>query len=213
MPESSPAIERTALQRWAMPGGTHDSVVRASRVILPVLIGLLGVTMLFAPLLVTGEVSFVLDKNAVEVARERMKVVSAVYRGEDSKGQPFSLMAGSAVQASSKDPVVRMTKLEGEIALPEGPAHMSAEAGRYDMEREVVSVDGPIRFSTSDGYALATRDVSIGLKTKRVVSGGAVSGQMPLGSFSAGRIVADLEARTVVLDGRARLHIVQGAAR
>jgi lipopolysaccharide export system protein LptC len=36
---------------------------------------------------------------------------------------------------------------------------------------------------------------------------------MPLGSFSANRIEADLGARTVLLDGRARLHIVQGRAR
>jgi lipopolysaccharide export system protein LptC len=40
-----------------------------------------------------------------------------------------------------------------------------------------------------------------------------VDGQMPLGSFSAGRMQADLEARTVTLEGRAHLHIVQGRGR
>jgi lipopolysaccharide export system protein LptC len=34
---------------------------------------------------------------------------------------------------------------------------------------------------------------------------------MPLGTFSADRLSADLPERTVVLDGGARLHINQGA--
>jgi lipopolysaccharide export system protein LptC len=208
-----PSISRTPLQRWAMPGGRHDFMIRWARRVLPMMIGVLAVALIAAPLLMRGEVSFVLAKDSVAIARERMKVVAALYRGEDSKGQPFSLRAGSAVQQSSRDPVVRLHDLEAEIQLPEGPATMQADAGRYDMNAETVAVDGPIRFQTSDGYSLTTRDVAVGLKTRRLESGGAVSGQMPLGSFSAGKIEADLGARTVVLSGRARLHIVQGAVK
>jgi lipopolysaccharide export system protein LptC len=205
--------DRTLLQRWATPGGRHDRNIWLARRGLPVLIAVLGMALLFAPLLLRGEVSFVLAKDSVAIAKERMKVISAVYRGEDSKGQPFTLSAGSAVQASSKDPVVRLKDLSAEINLADGPAKITAEAGRYDMDKETVSVDGPVRFTTSDGYALSTRDVSVGLKSRRIASGGPVSGQMPLGSFSAGSMKADLGARTVVLEGRARLHIVQGAVK
>jgi lipopolysaccharide export system protein LptC len=60
---------------------------------------------------------------------------------------------------------------------------------------------------------LLTRDVAIALKTRTIASSGPVSGRMPLGSFTAGRIRADLPSRTVILDGGARLHIVQGAVR
>jgi lipopolysaccharide export system protein LptC len=205
--------ERTLLQQWATPGGRHDKNIWLARRLLPVLIAVLGVAMLFAPLMLRGEVSFVLAKESVAIAQERMKVIAAVYRGEDSKGQAFTLSAGSAVQSSSKDPVVRLKDLSAEINLADGPAKITAEAGRYDMDKEVVSVDGPVRFATSDGYALDTRDVAVGLKTRQIASGGAVSGQMPLGRFSAGSLKADLGARTVVLEGRARLHIVQGAVK
>jgi lipopolysaccharide export system protein LptC len=66
---------------------------------------------------------------------------------------------------------------------------------------------------TTDGYALDTENVSIDLKTRRAVSRSAVRGRMPLGSFTAGRLSTDLREHVVVLDRRARLHIVQQRAR
>ena len=41
-----------------------------------------------------GDVSFILDKNEVEQARERMRVERARYTGEDNKGQRFMIVAG-----------------------------------------------------------------------------------------------------------------------
>ncbi len=210
MPE---ALTLTPRQRWALPRGRHDKTIGAARIVLPSLIGVLAVALIGAPLLTGGEISFVLAKDTVAMAKERLRVTAALYRGEDSKGQPFSLRAGSAVQINSKDPVVRLKDLRGEIRLSDGPAILAANAGRYDMDREIVNVDGPLRFTAADGYQLTTRDVAISLKSRKLASGGPVSGQMPLGNFSAGRIVADLPARTVVLDGRARLRIIQGVVK
>ena len=42
-----------------------------------------------------------------------------------------------------------------------------------------------------------------------MTSSGAVTGQMPLGSFEAGRLRADVDGRSVVLDRGASLRIVQ----
>ena len=74
-------------------------------------------------------------------------------------------------------------------------------------------VQGPVRVSGPDGYQLATRDVLVDLKSRNLSSNGGVSGRMELGEFQAGRLRADLGERTVVLDGGARLKIVQGAVR
>lgn len=208
-----PDLARTPRQKWAAPGSRHDWLVRFLRVILPASIGVLGAALLFAPLTKRGDISFVLAKDKVAMATERMRVTTATYRGEDAKGQPFEIKAGSAVQASSRDPVVKLRNLSAGITLKEGPAMLTAEAGRYDMNRDIVMIDGPLSFNTADGYKLDTRDVAVGLKTRRLASGGPVTGQMPLGSFSAGRISADLDARSVTLDGRAHLHIIQGRAR
>ena len=204
-PDSRARSER---QRWASPGGRHDRVVAASRMILPVMVGVLTAFLVAAPLTMSGDVSFLLDKNKVEVAKERLRLQSAVYRGADRQERSFSVRAGSAVQKSSSEPIVKLTMLSAEIALAEGPAQLMADHGRYDLSSERVMVDGPIRFVTADGYRLNTNDATLDLKSRTLNSAGAVTGQVPQGVFSAAGMSADLDQRIVTLKGNARLRIV-----
>ena len=204
---------RTERQHWAVPGSSHDRLIKALRVILPVAILILIVLLAVAPLTMGRDISFMLSKDRVDVAKERLRVTEATYRGEDSKGRPFLLRAGSAVQVSSRDPIVHLNTLSARIAMADGPATIAANSGRYDMDSERVAIDGPVVFQAADGYRIETRDVAIDLTNRKMASGGPVDGRMPLGMFSANRMRADLTSRTVLLDGRARLHIVQGASR
>lgn len=199
---------RTERQRWAAPGSSHDQVVATSRFILPVLIGVLAAFLVTAPLTMSGDVSFLLDKNKVEVAKERLRLQSARYRGADAQGRPFSLRAGSAVQQSSAEPVVKLTTLAADMTLSEGPATLRANSGRYDLGTEKVAVDGPIRFTAANGYDLQTSNATLDLKTRKLQSGGAVTGKVPQGNFSAARMSADLDSHIVTLNGDARLRIV-----
>jgi lipopolysaccharide export system protein LptC len=199
--------------RWAMPGSSHDRVIRWLRMLLPMAIGALVAFMSIAPMTIAGDMSFVLDKNKVQVAKERLRVTEALYRGEDSKGQPFALHAGSAVHATSKEPIVRLQNLSASLAMRDGPAMLRADRARYDMDKEQVQVEGPVTYQSADGYRLVTRDVDVDLKTRTMASQGPVEGRMPLGTFSGGQISANLPERVVRLTGRARLHIVQGAVR
>jgi lipopolysaccharide export system protein LptC len=202
--------ERTQRQRWAMPGGRHDRLIRLSLVALPLGIGVLAAFLVLAPLFMRGDVSFVLDKNRVEVAKERLRIQAARYTGQDAKGQSFALTAGSAVQKSSAEPIVQLDNLAAEIQLKEGPAQLDANHGRYDLNTEQVAIDGPIAFRTTDGYRLDTRDATLDLKSRKLQSAGAAEGTTPLGTFRGDRLSADLEARTVRLDGNARLRIMPG---
>lgn len=204
--------ERSKRQHWAAPGSSHDRLVRGAMIVLPTAIGILTAFLVMAPMFSGGDVSFVLDKNKVEVAKERLKIQEARYRGADSKGQPFELTAGSAVQRTSAEPVVQMNELAAAIRLPDGPAQLTAERGRYDMDKEAVAVDGPIRFQTADGYRVETRDAVVDLKTRKLNSTGAVDGTSRLGTFSGDRLRGDLEARTLTLSGNARLRILPNAA-
>jgi len=204
---------RLSRRRWARPGSSHDRVVRGARLILPAAVGALTAILALAPLLGDNEISFVLAKDKVAITRDRMRVSEAVYRGADNKGQAFALSAGSAVQVSTADPIVRLQDLSARIALPEGPATLRAGRGRYDMQSEQVAVDGPILFQAADGYQLETSDVRVDLPARTLRSEGGVQGRMPLGTFSGDRMRADLGERTVTLEGRARLRVVQGAIR
>jgi len=205
--------ERVVKRGWAAPGGFHDHLIRALKIAMPALIGVVLAFLAFAPLEEKQEVSFVLDKNKVDQAEERMRVQSAQYRGQDSLGRPFILNARSALQESSAVPVVQIRGMSAQIQLDNGPARLRALAARYNMDSDQVDVVGPIVVTAADGYRLGTRDVRVDLRDRTLVSRGAVEGQMPLGRFTAGSLRANLDQRTVVLGGRARLHIRQKALR
>ncbi|MBY9063055.1 LPS export ABC transporter periplasmic protein LptC [Sphingomonas yunnanensis] len=198
---------RSERQRWAQPGGRHDRLIASANRLLPLSIGVLFAFLVMAPLTMGGDASFVLDKNKVEVARERLKIQRARYRGTDAKGQPFALTAGSALQKSSAEPVVNIRDLAAAIRLSDGPAEMTAPTGRYDMDSEQVNVAGPIKVRGPNNYALDTTDAVVDLKTRRLRSTAAVTGTVRQGTFSGDSMRADLEARTVTLDGNARLRI------
>lgn len=205
--------ERVRKQSWARPGGPHDHFVRLLKLALPAAIGVLMAYLLLSPLAKGQEISFILDKNKVEVAKERMRVQAAQYQGQDNLGRPFTINARSAVQATSRDPIVDISGMAAKIDLDTGPATLAARTARYNMENETVAVVGPIIFSSADGYRLQTRDVAIDLNRRTLASQGPVDGRMPLGTFSANRLTADLPSRNVQLNGNARLHIVQGSLR
>lgn len=201
--------QRNYRRHWARPGGSHDRMVALLKNWLPVAVGILSALLATAPFTGGDKVSFVLDKNKVEVAKERMRVSEALYRGEDSKGQPFSLRAGSAVQKSSREPIVDLNNMSARILLTDGPAVFNASKGQYNMESERMAVVGPVQFEAAGGYRMTTRDVGIDLKTRRMQSAGHVDGRIPIGTFSADHLEADMSARIVTLNGRASLRIEQ----
>lgn len=201
--------DRRERRAWATPGSSHDTVIGIARIVLPIGVVALFLLLAIAPITSGREISFVLSKNRVATASERMRVTKALYRGEDDEGQPFALSAASAVQARSTDPQVKLSTLNARLAMQGGPATLTAPAGRYDMTDERVALDGPVAFRSADGYAIDTHDVDLDMKTRLLGSRTPVTGRMPLGRFSADRMKADLNERTVTLEGRARLHIDQ----
>lgn len=212
--ETDEAIERRSKrQHFAAPGGSHDRLVSFLGKALPMGIGVLAAFMVITPLSPRGEISFLLDRNKVEVIDERLRVDNALYRGEDNQGRPFSLSAGEAVQRSSREGVVRMEDLLARVMLSGGPARIEAALGAYDLEREVVQIDGPVTMESTDGYRMRVSGVSVDLRNKRMTGDGGVDGAVPAGTFSANRLEVDMEQRTVVLEGRARLNMVPGKLR
>jgi len=203
---------REARQHWAVPGSQHDKVIRFAKIALPSGVGVLIAFLALAPLDKSGDVSFILDKHKVENAPERMRVDTARYSGEDSQGH-FEIVAKSAVQRSSDTPVVDIRGMMARLSLAQGPVTLLANFARYNLDQQMVRIIGPIQATGPDGYLLNTSDVTVDLKNRQITGSGGVQGRMRLGQFSAGRLTADLGARTVTLDRGARLKIVQGAVR
>ncbi|CAN5139797.1 MAG: LPS export ABC transporter periplasmic protein LptC [Pseudomonadota bacterium] len=204
---------RETRQRWAVPGSRHDRLIRVAKVALPAAVGVLIAFLAMTPLENRGDVSFILDKNKVENAPERMRVDVARYVGEDNQGRPFAIVARSAVQRSSELPIVDISGMVARLMLPQGPATIVANLARYNLDEQNVRIPGPVRVTGPEGYRLDTSNVTVDLKARTVEGSGGVEGEMRLGQFSANRLRADLGDRTVTLDGGARLKIVQGTVR
>mgnify|MGYP000095981549 CR=1 FL=1 len=204
---------RNQRRQWAAPGGSHDRLIRVLARWLPGAVGVVAAAMILGPLFPRGEISFLLDRNKVATTEDRLVVANAMYRGEDNEGRPFTVTAANAVQVSAADPVVRMKGLVARLLMKDGPAELAAQGGRYDYDREAVDVDGPVTFTAADGYRMTTGHVAIDLKGQRVLGNGGVNGAIPAGTFSAERLVADLNARTIALEGNARLVMTPGKLR
>ncbi|WP_203309207.1 MULTISPECIES: LPS export ABC transporter periplasmic protein LptC [Sphingomonas] len=204
---------RTARQRWAAPGSRHDRLIRVLGTSLPIAIGVLAAFLVMAPLTAGSEVSFVLDKNKVEVAHERMKLQAASYRGLDDKGQAFRLDAGSAVQQSSSVPIVQINRMAADLQLADGPATLRADKGNYDLNSEQLRVQGPIAVRAPNGYSLDTTDAVVDLKSKTVESDRPVTGTLSNGRFRADSLRANLDDRRVRLDGNVRLRFSPAGAK
>jgi lipopolysaccharide export system protein LptC len=202
-----------AKQRWAEPHSAHDKLVRWAKVALPSAVGVLIAVLTLAPLDKHKDVSFILDKKKVQNAQESMRIEAARYTGTDNKGQQFVMVANRAIQPRSETPIVIISGMLARLSLPQGPLIIAANQGRYNTDSHKVAVIGPVKVIGPESYRLATSDVTVDLKQRQLASAGPVSGRMRLGQFQAGHLHADLGDRTIVLDGGARLKIVQGAVR
>ena len=182
-------------QDFATPGGSHDRLVGFLARALPMGVGVLAALMIITPLSPRGEVSFLLDRNSVSVINERLSVDNAMYRGRDDIGRPFSITAGEAVQRSSAEGLVRMQDLMAQLLLDDGPARLSAPGGIYDLNEEVVDVEGTVRLSAADGYSMTATGVSFDLESRTMQGDDGVEGAIPAGTFRGDRMRADLDAR------------------
>jgi len=213
MPDEATSGQRLASQRWAQPGSGHDVLVKWTKIVLPSAVGALLAILALAPLDKKGDVSFILDKKKVSSASERMRVEQARYTGTDDKGQQFTILANRAVQPSSDTPLVDINGMFARLNQTQGPVLIAADKGRYNLDTQRVAIDGPVKVAGGDGFRLNTSNVLVDLNDRQLASQGPAEGAMRLGQFRANRVRADLGDHKVVLDGGARLKIVQGAVR
>ena len=181
---------------------------------LPSAVGVLIAVLAFAPLDKKGDVSFILDKKKVENAPERMRVEAARYIGTDDKGQKFEIIANRAIQRSSDVPIVDISGMFARLDAGAGAADDRRQPGplqsRYAAGRDRRPGAGrrPRRLPARRPATSRSTSSSASWRARarsRARCGSASSRPASSAPTSA--------SRTVVLDGGARLKIVQGAVR
>lgn len=209
---SMPSPSYTPRQRAVLPGGALDRWMVPLKRLLPFIAAATLIGVLVLTLSARQEFSFIVSKDKVARSSERLRVTRAVYRGADSKGRPFSVSAGEAVQRSSATPIVEMRDLLANMTLSGGRARVRATSGLYDIEHDRLTLNGPVD-AVQGGYSLNTGRVVLDVPAEHVVSDGPVTGRSRLGQFTAAHLDADVVGERLVLSGGARLHIARRTAK
>lgn len=199
--------ELTARQRAALPGSRHDQLMGVLKWLLPTLAFLLLVIIIVWPLTKAQELSFLLARDKVASAGERLRLDRAIYRGVTARGEPFTIRAQNAVQRSSADPVVDLTGLNARLIGMEGPADVAAPSGRYFIDEDRLTIAGPATLRSTYGYSLDAETIAVDLGERRVSTEAPVKGTLPMGSFRAGRLQGDLQGERLVLDRGVHLRL------
>lgn len=202
--------EAGARRASALPGAARDKRIAFLKLALPAAAALLTFVLVLMPLLQTRELSFLLSKDKVAKAGERLRIEAAMYRGETAEGDPFEVSAADAVQRTSARPVVDLTGLEARLTDNEGPVRVTAPAGAFDMTADTLTVSGPVMLRSQRGWSLDSETVVVSLKNRTVRTDRPVRGRVTVGAFSAERAFGDVGGRRVVLEGGARLRITPG---
>lgn len=197
-------------QRRGPPiGGAYDRFIKLAKDALPLAALMLLLAILILPFVGDREFSFILDKNKVALAGERLKVEAPVYKGSDSRGRAFTLTADRAVQKSSADPTVMLQRLRAVLDAKEGRIELTADEGRFLMKKEQLFVSGQIAILREDGYRFTSQDVLVDLKSRIAYSTSGIDGTGPLGAFKAGSFRLDLASNSIIFGGGTKLHLVQ----
>lgn len=203
----------SARQRAALPGSRHEWVMGQFKWLLPTLAGALALAILVWPLLGVQEFSFLLAKDQVAIAPERLRVARAEYRGKTATGEAFAIQAGSAVQRSSAEAVVELNSLSATIDDRDGPSRVDAPKGRYFIDEDRLEVSGPVRLRSDGGYRINAETVQIDMKRRMLTSEAPVSGRTPIGTFSAASLSGDLAGKRMSLIGNVHVRITQRGRR
>jgi len=202
-----PPAALTRRQRAALPGSGHDRLMGLLKLALPAAAIAVLLTIIIWPLTKVQEFSFLLAKDKVAMATERLRIDTAVYRGETARGEAFVISAGSAVQRSSAQPVVELKNLKARLAMADGPAVVIAPSGRYFLDRDKLQISGPVTLDSAAGYSLDSATVDIDLNSRKVSTNAPVTGKLPIGTFRAGNFNADIQGRKLVMAGGVHLRI------
>lgn len=200
------AIHYTSRQLSMLPGSPLDRRIALLKRALPVSAAALFVIVLAMTFSQTNELSFMVSRDKVQPANERIRAEDSVYRGVDQSGRPFSVRAGSAIQRSAAVAEVELTGISATMALPNGPAVIAAPSGRLELGSSLLTVAGPVNAKQA-GFTIGSGAVTIDLTRGTAASNLPVAGRIPIGAFRAGGLTADIGAESVTLTGGVALRI------
>lgn len=144
---------------------------------------------------------------------EAERIINPRFTGRDQDGTPYIVTADAAIRRAGEAAVTDLERPRLDYALiaAAGPdaSEVLAEAGAFDAERRVLSLQRDVSLRTRSGYAFATSAAELHLAEARVSGDQPVSGEAPWGRIRAGGFaIFDEGARVQFTNGvRTRIFV------
>ncbi len=194
---TQPPVTVTAYDRWVV----------AMRLLTTAVAVVTGLVVLLLPLLHEQPLTIHVAREKLERHEGAIVVVSPRYRGVDDKGRAFLIEAARALQETADAPDIALEELGVNLVTTDGrTVSLHAPRARYFPEADEVRI-ARLEGRTSDGYVFRSARGVLAIKERRLALEGPVTGEGPLGRFTAAGAVYDAESRRLLLAGPARFTI------
>jgi len=138
-------------------------------------------------------------------------LVNPRFHGVDTKNQPYTLVAATAVEQAGNPDQVALQQPQGDIALETGQwLAVRGDAGLYSKVERTLDLDGNVVLYRDDGFEFHTRTAQVDLTTNNAWGADPVSGQGPDGEIVAGGFEIVDGGRVVVFTGQTHLVLTEG---
>lgn len=165
----------------------HSRRVRFLRRAIPIgsllaIATLVGVSMLASLGTIGG-----LTLGPVSLSGTKITMSAPKLRGFREGTQPYELTAAAATQDTRKPNLIELSDIDGHVTLKDqGQAHLSADSGLYDSQKEQLQLNGNVRVTTERGYDARLKSAFVDFKA------GTVTSKQPVEvAFTGATITAD----------------------
>lgn len=181
----------------------HTKLVRTARIALPTVAGLVLLTIIVWPLLSGSPTD---SGKGPGPEQGDLEMTKARYLGTDTTDRPFEIRAGRVLQLGNTGAEVDLAAPEADITLKGGEwLSMAADTGRYDQDKNVLSLQGGVSMFHGQGYEFRTDEAFLDVDNGIAWGNRPIEGQGPLGTVEAGGFRVLKEGEVLVFTGKARL--------
>lgn len=191
------------ISKLPCPSDPYSRFVHMMRRVLPLLAIALGALLLIWP-------SLQQDPRALPPTSMGIREMTNLrYTGQNSNGEPMVVTAAHAVQVGKLENTVDLTTVSATLTRQSGKTvTISADVGRYNQEKNHLTLTDNVHLVDDDGYDLTTSIAKIDLNTPAKAWGNApVSGTGPKGKVNAQGFKVTDAGKTVLFTGRSRLDL------
>lgn len=173
----------------ALSGDLHTRVVGWLKILLPLLALAILSTMFLVSRNIDPSGSVPYAEVDVEGLANDQGVGKPAYSGVTRDGAAIGFQADSAKPDPQTGSVVAVSP-RARIELPGGRVIVvTAAEGRVERAVGQIALSGDTLIATSDGYRVATEQLTAQLDLARMETAGAISGKAPFGTLKAGKMI------------------------